>query len=265
MQRKIEALIATTNKQSIDFVDTMNIGFSSITANQHTDFKVEQKENAVMVTTPSKGVGINRNLGLSLSDAEYVFIVDDDMIFYDNASEILNDAINNLPDADVIIFNFDYVKDGAKVRSRIECGKRLSLLNCLQYGICCALIKSSKIQQKNICFTTLFGGGCTYSCGEDSLFYLDCIRNKLKVYTYSVSVGMNQYRESTWFKGYNEKFFYDKGAWIACAFPKIKNIIKWYFVLKFKNRSELSFRKSLRLINRGIKGFEQLRPYTCED
>ena len=130
MQKKIEALIATTNKKSIDFVDGMNIGFSSITANQHTNFGVEQKENAVMVTTPTKGVGVNRNIGLALSDAEYVFIVDDDMIFYDNVGEILNDAIKNMPDADVIIFNFDYVKDGEKIRSRIKESKRLSLLNC---------------------------------------------------------------------------------------------------------------------------------------
>lgn len=241
MSAKIEFLVATTKKENTDFLHNMNIGTQTIVLNQYNSYRVEQSSNAVMITTPTKGVGINRNIGLNLSIADYLFIVDDDMIFYNNINQTLENALEKYPDADAIIFDFDYVKDGIEIRKRIKKNGKINFFNCLNYGICCTLIKSSRIKQNNICFSTLFGGGCLYSCGEDSLFYLDCIRKKLNIYTFKESIGKNEYRESSWFKGYNEKFFFDKGAWIACAFPKTKNMMKWYFVFRFLKHTKLSF------------------------
>ena len=48
-----------------------------------------------MLMTPTIGVGTNRDLGLELCEAEYGFIVDDDMVFYDNVEETLNNALKN--------------------------------------------------------------------------------------------------------------------------------------------------------------------------
>lgn len=261
MAKKIQYVVATTGRENLDFFDEMNISAPAIVTNQCGAYGIEEKGETVLVSTPTKGVGINRNLGLSLSDAQYAFIVDDDMVFYDNADSILNDAIQAHPDADVIIFGFDYMKGTEKLRDRMKRSQKINFFNCLNYGICCALVKTEKIRQKNISFTTFFGGGCVYGSGEDSLFYLECVRKKLKVYTCATAVGMNQYRESTWFSGYDCKFFYDKGAWIACAFPKVKHLIKWYFALRFKKRTELKLGAVMRAINQGIKGFQTLAPY----
>lgn len=261
MTKRFEFLVATTKKDNANFLNEMNISLPVVATNQHNVFDVISEENKLVLTTPTIGVGTNRNLGLELCEAEYGFIVDDDMVFYDNVEETLNNALEEHPDADVIIFNFDYMRDGEKIRDRMKNSQKINFFNCLNFGICCALVKISSIKQKNIRFTTYFGGGCKYSCGEDSLFYLDCIRNKLKVYTCSTSVGMNEYRESTWFKGFNEKFFYDKGAWVACAFPKIKHLIKWYFILRFKKETELSLKQIIMNINQGIKGFKHLDTY----
>jgi len=261
MAKRIEFVIATTGRKKTDFAKKMNLCVPAVITNQCGRYQILQEENIVMIDTPTHGVGINRNIGINLTDAEYAFIVDDDMVFYDNAIDILDQALEIHPDADIIIFGFDYVKDLKIVRKRMQKSERVKLHNCLNYGICCALVKVSSIRQKNISFTTLFGGGCLYGCGEDSLFYLECVRKKLKVYTYAESVGMNQYRESTWFKGYNDKFFYDKGAWVACAFPIIRWPMILYFVLRFKKRSNLSHRMILKRLKQGVKGFKNLEPY----
>ena len=255
MEEKLEYLIVTTGRESIDFVENMNIKAPTIITNQANLYSVELKGKDFMLTTATRGVGVNRNLGMNLSNAEFSLLVDDDMIFYDNADATIIAALEQNEDADVIIFNFDYVKNGKFVRTRMKKSERIGKLNCLNYGICCALVRNSKIKQKNIAFSTLFGGGCKYSCGEDSLFFLDCIRKGLKIYSYAVSIGKNEYRESTWFKGFDEKFFFDKGAWIACAFPKLKHFIKWYFAIRFGKMTEIPFNKRLALINKGIKGF----------
>jgi len=267
MQSKVDVdyLITTTNRSDIVFYQRMNIHGKTFITNQGTYYGVTEAENCVMVTTPTRGVGINRNIGLALTQAEYALIVDDDMVFYDDANDIIQRALSAHPDADVIIFNFDYVKDGKAVRPRMKSAGSINFFNCLNYGICCTLIKNYAIRKNNISFSTLFGGGCIYSCGEDSLFFLDCVRGRLKVYTYLESIGRNEYRESSWFQGYNEKFFFDKGAWIACAFPKLRALMKWYFIIRLGHLSSLPLKAVIREMNAGIKGFNDMRAFHKEE
>ena len=185
MAKRIEFVVATTGQEDLSLAKKMNLHAPAVITNQCGKYQILQEDNIVMIDTPTRGVGINRNIGINLTDAEYAFIADDDMVFYDNAIDILNQALEERPDADVIIFGFDYVKDSKIVRKRMQKSERVKLHNSLNYGICCALVKVSGIRQKNISFTTLFGGGCLYGSGEDSLFYLECVRKKLKIYTYA--------------------------------------------------------------------------------
>lgn len=112
--------------------------------------------NQLVLMTPTIGVGTNRDLGLELCEAEYGFIVDDDMVFYDNVEETLNNALEEHPDADVIIFNFDYMRDGEKIRDRMKNSQKINFFNCLNFGICCALVKISSIKQKKYTFYYIF-------------------------------------------------------------------------------------------------------------
>lgn len=264
MQTEIEYLIATTDRTDMTFLREMNVRVKAIVTNQCDRYNTEHSENCVMISTPTRGVGINRNLGLSLAQSEYSLIVDDDMVFYDDAEEIIHRALQALPDADVIIFNFDYIKSDGTVKPRMKSAGKIKRFNCLNYGICCALVKNSTIRKNNISFSTLFGGGCKYSCGEDSLFYWDCVKNGMRIYTYIEPIGKNEYRESTWFKGYNEKFFYDKGAWIACAFGRYRHWLKWYFIFRLRSFTDLPTKTVIHQVNAGIKGFADLKAYAEE-
>lgn len=260
MMHKIDFIVATTKRESLDFINSMNIKTNAIVINQNDKYNISESNQYTMITTPTRGVGINRNIGLNLSDAEYVLIVDDDMTFYDNAIDIINDAIKQLPSADVIIFNFDYNKDGKKIRNRISKTGRLNYTNCLKYGICCALLRLKRIKQKNIWFSTLFGGGCKYGSGEDSMFYIDCIKKGLKIYTYGTSIGANEYRKSTWFNGYDEKYFYDKGALFAAMFGKWGYTLCCFTILRNRNmflKTGISRKKALSCVRMGTKAFIQ--------
>ena len=74
----------------------------------------------------------------------------------------------------------------------------------------------------------MFGGGAKYSCGEDSIFIHDCIKNGLKVYVSPAKICSVSQEKSTWFKGYNEKFFFDKGVLVKAIFGKLA-----YFYVRF--------------------------------
>ena len=65
-----------------------------------------------------------------------------------------------------------------------------------------------------------FGGGCPHSSGEDSLFLCDCYRKGLRVWTHPYVLCCCKKDDSTWFRGYNEKYFIDKGCWLSLALPR---------------------------------------------
>ena len=115
--------------------------------------------------------------------------------------------------------------------------------------------------EKGIRFSEDFGGGCLYGAGEDSLFLLDCLRSGLRVCGSAVVLGRCAKDASSWFEGYNEKYYYDKGAWLACAFPRTKHLVKWYYIWQGKRRCPAGRGYIRREINRGIKGFKQKRAF----
>jgi hypothetical protein len=63
----------------------------------------------------------------------------------------------------------------------------------------------------------------------------------LHIYAYDYVLGKCAKDSSSWFSGYNEKYFYDRGALVACAFPKTKHLMKWYFAWKASKEELLRF------------------------
>ena len=262
---KLQVLVATMHQNDLSLFEKMNIQCDAIIANQHdrlaVDKQVNENGNVTMISTPTRGVGLNRNIALMSADADILLFADDDITYYDGSLSGVKQAFDDLPDADVIIFSIDYTKNGDVFQKKHSPTRELKLWNSLKYGACALAIRKRAVLSNNLKFSQLFGGGCIYGSGEDSLFILDCFNAGLKVYSHSYVLGKCAKDSSSWFTGYNEKYLYDKGAWIACAFPKAKHIIKWYFVCKFSKKSGISFVKTAKLINKGIVGFKTLTTF----
>lgn len=264
-----DVLVATMGRSDLSLVDTMNIRRDVVIANQCGEWRFDVEDRAFgksrMISSATRGVGVNRNLALSLSDADIVLFADDDIIYYDSDLQGVIDAFEQLPDADIILFGIDMTRCGEIIDKRRTPVKRIHLFNGLKYGACRLAARRDALVKSNIQFSTLFGGGCIYGSGEDSLFLCDCFRAGLKIYTHTYVLGACAKDSSTWFTGFNEKYLFDKGAWIACAFPKWKHIIKWYFIWKFFKRSELSLKTAILQVNRGISAFHKLEAYSLNE
>lgn len=263
MKRRVEIILATMNQKNMDIVHEMNVQSPIVIANQSGLYRYEEDDiNGVrMLSTATKGVGINRNLGLLLAKEEILLFADDDMVYYDGYEDIVREAFSELPTADVIIFSFDMIRDGRKITTYLNKTKKLNMTNAFKYGACAIALRNSCLKKANIHFSTLFGGGTVYGSGEDSLFIRDCLKAGLHVYTHSSVIGKNVCKESTWFKGFNEKYFYDKGAWIACAFSKARYIMALYFTIRFRGKTEINFGQRYALMLAGMKGFSTVRSY----
>ena len=265
---ELEVLVATMGQTDLSLVEKMNLCQNAVIANQcgKWDFTRTQinGKQVQMLSTDTRGVGINRNLALQLAQADILLFADDDVTYYDGALQGVINAFRELPDADVIFFSLDYTKDGEIFEQRRHKTKQLHTWNCLRYGAARMAIRREAVIRHRLTFSTLFGGGCQYSSGEDTLFILDALRAGLKLYASEYVIGKCAKDSSSWFSGYHEKYFYDRGALVACAFPKTKHLMKWYFAWKTGKKARISFRKALRMMNPGIRGFRTLTAWQAK-
>lgn len=263
----LEVLVATMGQTDCSLVEKMNIKTSAVIANQCGRWNYEEsyRGRVRMLSTDTKGVGINRNLALQLAKADILLFADDDVTYYDGSLQGVKDAFRQFPDADVIFFGIDMTRDGEVFDRRRNKAGRIHLWNSLRYGAARMAIRREAALKHRLAFSTLFGGGCRYSSGEDTIFIRDCFRAGLRVYAHELVLGACAKDSSTWFSGYNEKYFFDRGVMLACAFPKAKHILKWYFAYKSSRKTGIPMKNIIKQIDRGIDAFPQLKVYHAAD
>ena len=215
IKMKIQVLAAAMNQSDHSLIEKMNIRTDAIIGNQCDRNSVEEFQvnghNIKYLNFNERGVGLNRNNSLIRATGDILLFADEDEVFADNYDSIIKKAYSELPDADAIIFNISTIgrSDGGRINNKI---RRIRFYNCFHYGTVRLTVRNDSVTNRNITFHRQFGGGAPYSSGEDSLFIADLLKNRLKVYTYPAVIATVDQTDSSWFKGYTEKYFYDKGA-----------------------------------------------------
>ena len=262
---ELEVLVATMQQTDLSLTEKMHLTQNAVIANQCGQWSYTESKNdrgtVRMLSSDTKGVGINRNLALQLAQGDILLFADDDVTYYDSDLQGVIDAFRQLPKADVIFFSLDYTRNGQIIDRRRHKTKRRHTWNSLRYGAARMAIRREALEKKGLSFSTLFGGGCLYSSGEDTLFILSALRSGLRLYSHSYVLGSCAKDTSSWFSGYNDKYCYDRGALVACAFPKTKHVMKWYFALKISRKAKKPLKTVIRQMNLGIRGFRDLKPY----
>ena len=121
-------------------------------------------------------------------------------------------------------------------------------------------VRRERLLAKNVWFSLLFGGGAKYSNGEDSMFIWDCLKKGLKAIALPVMIGKEEARPSTWFNGYNEKFFFDRGVLYQALYGKMAKPFAYRFLWKHKGMifddketCKLSMKEAYSLMKKGME------------
>lgn len=110
------------------------------------------------------------------------------------------------------------------------------------------------ILDQGIMFNEQFGAGARYRSGEENLFIKECLTKKLKIYFVPEYIAiLTDSNESTWFKGFNKKYLFDKGVFAAVCYPRIGRLALFYYLLKFSVTKKVSFYKAFRGLLLGFK------------
>lgn len=262
---KLEVLLATMNQPDDSVLDAMNISTDIIVCNQNehrADYKnYERKEHRVRwYNFQEKGVGLNRNNALLRATADICVLADDDITYNENYEQIILNAFKVRPDADVLLFNIHSLP-GEK-RYVTQKYKRIHRYNCGKFGAVRIAFRRMSVIKNAISFNQLFGGGSVFTAGEDTMFIRDCIRKGLKVIAVSDYIlKLNDTRPSTWFSGYNQKYFEDMGSSYYYHFHRFASVC--IMIQLFKRRKTVLENYSLiqawRFAKIGIRKFKELK------
>ncbi len=254
---KLQLLVSAVGEEPRHLADKMNLSTEAIIINQTDYFDYEEFERKGRLikaySFKERGVGLSRNNALLRADSDICLFSDEDIVYSaDYEKKVLAEFEKN-PDADMILFNVDVAEE--RRTYHIEEYGRVKWYNSGRYPTYSFAFRLEKIRKKNITFSLLFGGGAKYSNGEDSLFLKECIQKGLKVYCAPVTIGKETVRESTWFHGYNEKFFFDRGVLYYHLYGSLKKVIALRFLLKHKDVmcKDISWMKAYKLMKNGMK------------
>lgn len=253
---KLQVLAAAVDQEARSLVESMNLCTDAIIVNQcdrcfYEEFEYRNKKVRCFSMT-ERGVGLSRNTALLHADAEIVLFSDEDIRFYEGYEKQVLEAFEKNKDADLITFNFKVDKRRATYYNNEQ--RRIKWYNYGRYPTYSVAARLDALRKCNVSFSLLFGGGAKYSNGEDSLFLHDCLKKGMHLYTAVEEIGEEVYRESTWFKGYNEKFFADRGVLYAHLYGKAAKLFALRFLLAHGDEMcrDIPIKEAYRLMKKGI-------------
>ena len=257
---KFEILCVTMHQNDFSKIREMNIHSDVVFANQcdHTSYEEIEFDGhtARMISTQTRGVGKNRNLALIYASSEICLFADDDVVYHDDMEERVLAEFDAHPDADVIIFHFD--TDSQRKQVKYDRTRKCGKFEKMPWGGIRIAFRTESIQKANVWFNTLFGGGCMFPSGEDSIWLIDAKKSGLTFYVSKETIGTVSFEESSWFTGYNEKFFFSKGIFYEAVHPKMFFIWKNYFSFRTKSMTKMSASEKKKWINHGRRAYREM-------
>ena len=236
----VEFLVATMNRENLDFLDTM---FSNIS---DTDYKIlvinqcnkiappvsiATNDKTRCISTTETGISNSRNMAINNALGDICVICDDDTIFEaDCISSLLSKAVK-YPEAEIYTFKIitpdrkpykRYPKQEKYIKRKID---NLSI-SSIEIAF-----KREAIIDKKIRFYNWLGLGTDFSGGEEICFIRDCITNKLKVVYINEFIVSHPIESSG--KNFEQKSnALANGAIYAKLYPCSFSIWNLYFAIK---------------------------------
>ena len=252
---KFAILFSCMYEKDKEIIKRSNIQSNCVIINQcdedkKAEAKIEDNKTCLWINSKERGLSKSRNMAIENSKADICLIADNDEIFDNDVEEKILKAYKELPQADIIVFNLH--NKSTKLKNRIYKLKRLECLRVCSWQIS---FKRNAVIENNLKFDIKLGAGTGNGAGEENKFLLDAYDKGLKIYHYPINIATMIENESTWFSGYNEEYFYKRGAstryilgfWLSCLYAV------YFLVFKYgEYKNNISFIKALKNLFYGI-------------
>lgn len=263
---KLEVLMSVMHQDNFDIAYKSKINSDLLIINQcdRDDFSEIEVDGHKwrMISTTERGVARSRQMALDNTRADICLFGDDDEVLFPNYVETIINAYKELEDAGSIVFNVDRV--GYKMKKKYYRIKKIRIAPMYRgYSTQMLTIKRKEVLDTGVKMNFKFGSGSEWGGGEETLFEQEIRQAGIKMYEYPETIATIHYEEgSDWFHGYNEKYFYNLGAYsgyVCKGKIKVKTLLSWFYTCFYKLRKEkyLNPFAKLKWMCRGFKGIQK--------
>ena len=206
---KVEVLASVMNASLPETVQHMNLQSDAVIINQCDRLGQEEMQISPgngrirFCSFPDRGIGRSRNEAILRAEGDICLFSDADIVYEDGYEAAVLAEFERNPRADMIIFNIEVEEE--RRTYHITERKPVRWYNCGRYG------------------------AVSFAVRRESLFLTEFIKKGYRVYTAPVTIGREEAGESTWFHGYNEKFFHDRGV----LYHYLYGWLEWPLALRF--------------------------------
>ena len=210
---RIELLVSTMNNEP-EFLKNLNIKTDVVVVNQCDDNSIEELEingyHITWINSTTRGLSKSRNIAIEHSKAEFVVLTDDDMEYRSDYANTIVKAFEKYNVADVLAFQVKGIE--RKFKDYSNKARRVSFIGSMKISSVELAFRRKSIVQNKIKFNENFGTGTAVKMGEENIFLFQCLKNKLKIQYVPYIIADLHMEESTWFHGFDKKYFYDRGV-----------------------------------------------------
>jgi glycosyltransferase involved in cell wall biosynthesis len=252
---KLEILMSCMHQSDDTLVRASQITSDVVVINQcdREDYAEYPTEHGLvrMFSTTQRGLTKSRNLAIAKSNADVCLLCDDDEVFQPDYREKILEAYKNLPQADVIIFKM--VNRQPSFPDQVM---RLRFPRTMKVSSWQISFRKASLTAKGVAFDELLGAGTGNGAEEELKFLWDCQKAGLQIYYVPAPIATVAQTESTWFGGFTEEFFINRGATtryimglpLACAYAL-------YYCLRKRSMyaSQITMVSALKATFRGIR------------
>lgn len=162
---------------------------------------------ARMFSTCQRGLTRSRNMAIKQATADICLLCDDDERFVPDYEEKILSAYTQLPQADMMIF-----KITNRPSSFSDQIRRLRFPLTLKVSSWQISFRRQSLLDAGIHFDELLGAGTGNGAEEELKFLTDCEKAGLQIWYVPVEIASVAQQASTWFSGFTETFFENRGA-----------------------------------------------------
>lgn len=251
---KLEILMSCMHQSDDALVRQSKITSDVLMVNQCDEDAVREytNENRLtrMISTTQRGLTKSRNMAIQNARGDICLLCDDDEQFAPGYEEKLLQAYQQLPQADVLI-----VKIGGRPASFPDEIRRIRFPQTMKVASWQISFRRESLLRAGVRFDELLGAGSGNGAEEEMKFLQDCQKAGLKIYYAPVEIATVHHSQSTWFEGFTEHFFYQRGGTTRYILgPVIASVYALYYVLRKRSfyLKYVTTGQALRSIFRGI-------------
>lgn len=254
---KVQVLASVMHEKPEELVKRMRLESDAVIINQCDELGYEELSCpggcVRFYSFSDRGVGKSRNEAIMRADGDICLFSDADIVYEPGYAKAIAAEFEQNPKADMILFNVE-VEESRRTYYITE-RKKVHWYNCGRYGAVSFAVRRESLLSSGVMFSLLFGGGAKYSNGEDSLFLKEFMSKGYSVYTAPVTIACEVAEDSTWFAGYTEKFFKDRGVLYRYLYGKMAWLMGIRFLLAHRHTmcKEVSVKQAYTWMRMGMK------------